>query len=258
MCGPAYGFTQWGGIDRVTTPSIAGAANCLTGLNAWTAAASGLGTIHTADMEALAPGQLGSVTTLEPGVTMALLGGGSTGALHVRTTTPSDPKYGFNTTATGAQHVEIIQSDTHIVQQPMVRFTFAQPIQAFSFLMTGEGAVSSFAGGFGPTTGWTGGSTDPTFGPGDGGVSPFWPSADQPNARFAGFVDPGASVTSILIELKYMSYGTHSTGTFSIDDIRWVPSPVPGPGVVTLAIIGAPMVAKRRLRPISLTPASQQ
>ncbi len=236
-------LVPYAGFDRVQTASTAGAVNALAAEAQWLNDAAAAGPIHVVDMESMTAGASGRMHTIAPGVTMGVRGGYHPDSLTVES--GSSAQYGslrgFNSTLGGMNHMSYASGD--VFAPPQVFLTFAQPIQALSLFITGEGLASLFVAGSGSTRIFANGR--PVVGFGDLG-NPYWPSTAQPDVRFGGFIDPSAAFTSVMIELKSYSSGLPWRGSYSLDDIRWVPSVVPGPGV--LAVLGAAgaVVGRRR------------
>jgi hypothetical protein len=227
------------GFDRIAGTSISAATNALSAEANWLSDAAAIDVIHTADFESMAAGASGRTLVIAPGVTasssydpfyphdLAVASG----------PIPSyGPLNGFNTTSGGSQHLRYLH-DGGSVLRGTVTLTFDRPVSAFSFFMTGEGNVAS----------WDWGSTNfGGYSVGDYG-DPYWPSIEQPNARFGGFVDQTGAYTTIGIGLKWDSSDLPWRGSFSLDDIRWVCTPVPEPGTFAMMAL-LPLVAPRRGR----------
>lgn len=236
-------LTPYRGFDRVTAPSVAGATNALGAESAWLSAAGTLGSIHTADFESLISGNTGAVFTIAPGVTMRAIGGLRADTLTVESSPSSfGPVDGFNTTAGGANHMRYYSGPGNFLQ-PAIQFDFAQPIAAFSLFMTGEGH-SGLVGDHFSTRIMLNGSIFPAMYFGDQG-NPYWPSSAQPNVKYGGFIDPTAFVTRVVLEPRFLSSDIPGRGSYSIDDVRWVTSPVPSPSAFGVFVLSGFLMARR-------------
>lgn len=245
-CTGAMGsLTPYTGVDRVTTASIAGAANSLAAEQAWLSAV--IGPIHTVDFESMATGTSGPILNIAPGVTASVQHGSFyPDNLHLETA-PNRyaPSTGFNTTAGGSNHLRY-ERGSGTVTAPRITFVFAQPIDSFSLFITGEGEGPGFNAEWWYTKMYLNNSIHPAMGFGDGGF-PYWPSTLQPNARFGGFTGAPSNITMVTLEFRFHSSEHPWHGQFSIDDVRWVYS-VPAPGsLALLPLAGVCGLRRRRL-----------
>lgn len=234
-----------GGFDLISSPTISSATNSVTAEANWLADAGLLSNpIHTVDFESMTPGISAFTHTIAPGVTMSVPSHYYyPDNLQVMSgSTIYAPLSGYNTTAGGANHMRFEMSGGSI-HAPTVMLNFATPINAISLFITGEGE-SNWTFSY-PNTRLSAGPPSSMVGLGDHG-NPYWPSTQQPNARFIGLIDPTASFTSVAIAFRHRSSDLYWHGSFSLDDIRWVEAPVPAPG--TLALLGLPLAAIRRRR----------
>lgn len=242
--GAAAQLVPYRGFDRVSTPSTAGATNALGAEGAWLAGAGALGSIHTVDFESMTPGTTGTIFTIAPGVTMRVASSYHTDFFSLE---GGPTRYGavdgFNTTVGGANHMRY-DSGAGSTLQPAIQLDFAQPIAAFSLFLTGEGH-SGLVGDAYSTRLYLNGSTQPAMFFGDSGF-PYWPSRAQPNVKFGGFIDPTASITRVVIEPRFLSTLPYGRGSYSLDDIRWVPSPAPS--AAALLAFGGVLITRRARR----------
>lgn len=235
----------YGGFDLISSPTISSATNSVAAEANWLADAGLLSNpIQTVNFESMSPGISAFTHTIAPGVTMSV-------PSHffypdnlrvISGSTSYAPASGYNTTAGGSNHMRFEMSGGS-VHAPIVTLNFATPISAISLFITGTGDpnwVFSYS-----NTRLSAGPPSTTVGLSDHG-NPYWPSTEQPNARFIGLIDPSASFTSVAIAFRHRSSDLYWHGSFSLDDIRWVEAPVPAPG--TLALLGLPLAAMRRRR----------
>lgn len=220
------------GSDRVSASSNATAANALAAESAWLAAVSAAGPLYTQDFESMNRTNAPVViTTLAPGVTMTTSSGLSyqTG-FKIDNAVNSQVNYdtqGYNTTP-GGQNYAAWQCDSPPVQ--IIDFFFAQPIQAFSFWMTGTGAAGWLFDHVVHDIDWDG------IGPGGFSFTvnglPY--TAYWDNAMFVGFVDPTAHSTHVEFQVRFPSFLQGFGGAYALDDIRWVPTAPEPLGLVVL------------------------
>ncbi len=241
-CSPARATAlNYSGFDQVASPSTATATNALTAEADWLNDAAQVGAVHTVDFESLTAGTTGRSFVIAPGVTMHVVDTlNYLAEFEVRDgPMPGYPLInGFNTTPGGTQHMEYTLAPGSGAQQPALRFEFDQPIAAFSTFVTGGQEEPGIVGDFGTTDiNATFTNTITTFG--DPGF-PYWPSRDQPNVRFGGFIDDTTTYTDIWVFFRFYSHDTPHLPSFSVDDVRWVYAPVPEPGsalcLATLAL----------------------
>ena len=250
---PVAAEAQWsmyGGFDMVNTASVVNATNSLQAEAAWINAAGAIDTIHTVDFETLTLGDSGWLHTIAPGVRMMVRGGAFADDLTVSNgpTAGYSSINGFNSTQGGSQHMRYTSYPGSVGRQPTVVFLFDQPISALSTFITGQGTGSTFDF-FQSTTIHAYGTVNRQMGIGDLG-NPYWPSTQQPNVRFGGFVDGSESFTRVEVRLRWYSSGqdTPWRGSFSLDDVRWVYAPIPAPGTVAVFAIVPLLCCHRRHR----------
>jgi hypothetical protein len=161
---------------------------------------------------------LGAFTTLNvtPGVTVT-----SSPANNARINNDvSNRIAGFNTTAGGSHWLRVGVSSP----ARSVTFTFANPVNAFGGYFTGVGDV----GPGGIDISFNDGRPEDLFVPGDrtGGV------------LFFGFVDPGASISSVTVT-------PHGDDVIGVDDVRFasLPTAVPEPSPLALLTLGGGALA---------------
>jgi hypothetical protein len=248
---PGVAFAQWhrfGGFDLVDIASVSPATNSLSAEASWIDFV-GASDIHTVDFEAATPGSSGFLHTIAPGVRMSVIGGLHPDDLTVlNIPSISYPVInGFNSTQGGSHHMGYTSHPGTAGRQPVVIFSFDQPISSFSIFLTGRGASGTPFDFFNSTTIHAFGTVNRQMGIGDFG-NPYWPSTDQPNVRFGGFVDGSESFTRVEVRLHWLSGGLDFPhyGSFSFDDIRWVYAPIPAPGTVPALVIAALCLTRRR------------
>ena len=241
--------SHYGGIDLVTTPSVATATNALAQESNWLNDVSPFGTVHTVDFESMTPGNSANSFTIAPGVTMTALGTpGFPSTLEVLAGPHAQYPLinGFNSSTGGTNHMSFYQSPGNL-SQPSVQFDFDQPICAFSTFLTGGPENSPFVGDFQIS------EINDSLGRritdfGDLG-NPYAPSDDQPNVRFGGFAGPTLSYSRIIVSYRFDSSSIDFEGTISFDDVRWVyANHIPEPTALSLFAAVALTTLTARLR----------
>jgi hypothetical protein len=193
---------------------------------AFDAAASALGPVHIIDFENLPAGS-GAPLMIDAGVSLTHTGYGSANILDA----PS-MNQGYNTTAGGSKWLfifpaQILNPTPELPILPdITTFDFTVcPIQAFGAFFTEVGTVPS--------------TIEMLF---NDGTDVALPIVGDPTGGvlFLGFIDPGKSITQVIIrEPAGQDFGDN----FGIDDIRYVCIPEPS----TLALLftgGLPLVGR--------------
>lgn len=241
-------FTGYGWSERTFAPSPATATRCLAEETAWITAVGGPAQISTVDFEAMGLTST-PITTINitAGVQMRAINPALGFTISNAAPIQYSGRYitdGFNTTTGGSQHAKFYSVPGFTSRQ--VLFTFSQPIEAFSMWVTGTGHTGFFGSLPNTELSWRDPQTR-TW-----GVFPTWgPPIDAhvDNALFIGFVAPGKSITSVTLTLRSNSYPEprDDQGSYSLDDIRWVPS-IPSPGSAVALGVGGLAVARGQRR----------
>jgi hypothetical protein len=156
---------------------------------------------------------------------------GQTNDFRVLSSNLENSMIGFNTTTGGDQRVCF---ENHVlINQSVHEFTFANPIQAFSFFITGYGDGM----GAGLPTALTMEFTN------NSGLQTYQIPHNPIMSRFVGFGDLGEQITSV--RLVMTAFGGPFVSSFSVDDLTWVGT-VPEPTSASLLAAGAMGFLRRR------------
>ncbi len=196
---------------------------------AFNTTAGSLGTGLSFNFEGLPLGAPGNNNplTVAPGVTLTLQNTSPSTIPNfpfgISNNSPNPVLDGYNTTLGGSQYLEFVPQLG--ASSASLTFQFAQPISAFGANLTGVGTAP--------------GDLHLLFN--DGAAHDLLVSGSSLGGiQFLGFTDPGASISSITLQMNNVP--TTTRDVFGVDDVRFVPVPEPA-ACVQLALGGMGLIA---------------